>query len=153
MATPRARALTAAHRRELSRLVTIAAGRTRTIAAGADVMAIADWWAAGADRRVLELVAGGHRAAAALGARYLRAHAAASGATVDPVTPRLDLEAARASLFITSVGAFMTHLRAHGEGSERSAQRSMTNQLVASVQRQILNGSRATLTETFAAGR
>jgi len=29
----------------------------------------------------------------------------------------------------------------------------MTNQLIASVQRQILNGSRATLTETFAAGR
>lgn len=153
MANPRARALTLAHRRDLQRLALLTATRTRQITARADVFAIAEWWDGGASREVELLAAAGYRAAAALGARYLRDHAAASDADVDPVTPRFDLEAARNSLFITSVAAFMNHLRAKGPGSERSAQRSMTTQLVASVQRLVLNGSRDTLVQTFAAGR
>jgi hypothetical protein len=129
-------------------------GQARTLAGRADVANVAGWWAAGADRQAERIVTRGHQVAAALSARYLRQHAALSGATVNPVVATLDAEAARGSLFVASVGVFMRALRARGGvGAEQSARRVMADSLVGSVQRLVLAGDRDTIMGTFRAGR
>jgi hypothetical protein len=153
-ADPRTSALTRAHRAELGRLAAQAARQVRAIADRADTSNVAGWWAGGADRRAERVVAAGHRAAVALATRYLAQHAALSGATVRPLPAALDLEAARGSLFVASVGVFMRSLAARGgTGSESSAKRVMTASLAASAQRLVLAGDRDTVMGTFRAGR
>jgi hypothetical protein len=153
VANQRATLRTRSPRADLQRLAALTARQTRAVAETADVTAIAQWWRGGADKRVERIVIAGPRTAVALGSRYLREHAALSGATVDPVAARLDLDAARASLFVVAVGGFLDHLRANGRGSEQSARRVMTNQLVGSVTRLALAGDRDTALATFRAGQ
>ncbi|HZN75890.1 MAG TPA: hypothetical protein VFC00_30030 [Micromonosporaceae bacterium] len=151
MTAAQARALTLAHRRNLAALTSVVGRQVRSITVAADLAAIEDWWLAGAGQRVELVVTAGHRAAVTLAARYLRAHADASGATVDPLPARLDVERMRGSLFVSSVGAFLDNLRV--SQSQPAAARVMTSRLVASAHRLVLAGERDTVTGTFLAGR
>lgn len=151
MADPRAQELTRQHRSNLAVLVALVRRQVGAVAVRADTSAIVDWWDAGAGTQVERSVASGHRAAVVLSQRYLRAHAALSGASVNPLPARFDVEAVRGALYVASVASFMRALRVHG--SEPAAARVMVSSLTASAQRLVLAGDRDTVTGTFQAGR
>jgi len=149
--SPLANQLTLAHRRNLQRLTGAAARQTRSILHRANTEAVAEWWVAGADRQVEQVVATGHELAVRITLRYLNEHARASGATVDPLPAALDMAAVRGALFVVGPGAFLTALRR--TGSTAVAKRVMTATVVGNVQRYVLAGDRETLLATFRAGR
>jgi hypothetical protein len=151
VASPQAQALTRQHRAELKALAAAVSRSTRAVTARIDATAVADWWAAGADVQVERIAAKGHRVAAALGGRYLRQHAALSGATVEPLLARFDAQAARNTLWVNSVAAFLDHMRA--TDSIPGAVRVMNVRLTGTVQYLALAGERDTITGTFEAGR
>lgn len=157
MADPRGRRLTLRHRRNLGRLTAQLSRQVRAVARRADIAAVAQWWANGADREVERIVVRGFRTAVELSTKYLQAHAAVNGAAVSPVPARLDLEAVRGSLFVASVGTFMKALNARGGpasgGGEIAAKRIMVDTLAKTATMLALRGDRETILATFRAGR
>lgn len=93
------------------------------------------------------IVTSGAAAAAALASRYLAAHAAIEGATVEVAQARPDPAEIATSLRVTGPVAFKKNLRL--SGSESAALRVMRERISASASRLTRNGSRGTVMGTF----
>jgi hypothetical protein len=142
-----ARLLTRSHRRELGLVAGLVSRRVRVVAARAVVADIDAWWD-GQATSVERIVTAGHDAAATLGARYLRRHAAVEGVAVEPIRAAANLTEIGTSLRVTGPIAFKKHLEL--SGSEAAALRVMGDRLAGSAERLALLGERSTVMDTFA---
>lgn len=146
MPSPEARRLTLSHREQVLRLAGLIARRLRTTALAADAENIDDWWDS-ISARVREEILTGQSALAQLARRYLVAHAAAEGVTLEPVRVVPNVEQIETALRVTGPVAFKTHMAA--TGSAPGAARVMAETLSGAAQRLVLRGDRDTLMRTF----
>jgi len=148
--SPAATAITQAHRRALAVATRLVTGQIQTATRRADLDDIDSWWQREAPS-IERAVRRGFESSAALGARYMRLHAAEEGVTVVPVRADPDQQQIATSLHVTGPVAFKTHMRA--SGNDLASLRTMTSRITASAQRLTLAGDRHTIMDTIRSSR
>lgn len=144
--TLEAERLTLRHRRQVMELARRIARRIGETAMRADASDIDGWWERISPRVRREILVG-QGALAALARTYLRAHALAEGARLDPVVVEPNGEQIDVALHVTGPVAFKTHMTE--SGSEVASVRTMATMLEGAATRLAMEGPRQTAMRTF----